>query len=129
MPAPQGDAIDRRRAEAICGLAFGIDRKVGVPVSSAQPESPLLLRPIERQGANEPADSDAGGDIAVGDRGDDARRQERERRQEADVARDLLFAFGDLLERLNALYEKIIHPGSGLGDSPSAERPDLADQD
>ena len=85
-------------------------------LNSAQPETPLLLRPIERQGANEPAHGDAGWDIAIGDRSDDARRQQRERGQEADVARDLLFAFGDLLERLNALFDEIVHPGAGLGD-------------
>jgi hypothetical protein len=116
MPAPQDDARDKRRAEAILGLAFGIDRKVGVLLSSAQPEALLLLRPIERQGANESAHGDAGGHIAIGDRSDDARRQERERGQEADVARDLLLAFGDLLERLNALFDQIIHRGAGLGD-------------
>ena len=87
-----------------------------VLLSSAQPEALLLLRPIERQGANEPAHGDAGGDIAIGDRSDDARRQERERRQEADVARDLLLAFGDLPERLNALFDQIVDPGAGLGD-------------
>ena len=97
MPAPQGDARDRRRAEAVCGLAFERSESC-LLLNSAQPEALLLLRPIERQGANEPAHRDAGGDIAIGDRSDDARRQERERRQEADVARDLLFAFGDLLE-------------------------------
>jgi hypothetical protein len=79
-------------------------------------ESPLLLRPIERQGTNEPAHSSIGGDIAIGDGGDDSWRQECERRQESDVAYDLLFANSDLIERLNAPSDKIIHPGAGLGD-------------
>ena len=40
----------------------------------------------------------------------------------------LLFALGDLLERLNTLFDKIVHPGSGLGDAVS-RRPDLEDRD
>src|SRR5271166_4675682 len=115
MPAPQGDARDKRRAEAILGLAFERSESC-LLLNSAEPEALLLLRPIERQGANEPAHGDAGRDIAIGDRSDDARRQERERRQEADVARDLLLAFGDLPERLNALFDQIVDPGAGLGD-------------
>src|SRR4029077_17361298 len=99
-PAPQGDARDRSRAEAILGLTFERSERSSL-LNSAQPEALLLLRPIERQGANEPAHGDAGGDIAIGDRSDDARRQERERGQEADVARFLLFSFRDLFERLN----------------------------
>jgi hypothetical protein len=68
-----GRARDKRRAVAILGLAFERSESC-LLLNSAQSEALLLLRPIERQGANEPAHGDAGGDIAVGDRSDDARR-------------------------------------------------------
>jgi hypothetical protein len=32
------------------------------------------------------------------------------------VARDLLFTFGDLLKRVSPPVDKIVHPGSRLGD-------------
>ena len=93
-----------------------INAEVGILLSSVQNESPLLLRPIERQGTNKRAHGSTGGDIAIGDCSDDSRRQECERRQESNVAYDLLFANGDLIERLNAPSDKIVHPGAGLGD-------------
>jgi aryl sulfotransferase len=37
-------------------------------------------------------------------------------RQESNVAYDLLFAVSDLIERLKTPGDKIVHPGSGLGD-------------
>src|ERR1700730_4346720 len=55
------------------------DRDVGCGLILEESESPLLLRPIERQGTNEPAHGDTGGDIAIGDCRDDGRGQECER--------------------------------------------------
>ena len=49
------------------------DQDVGGGMILEESESPLLLRPIERQGTNEPAHGDTGGDIAIGDCSDDAR--------------------------------------------------------
>ena len=49
------------------------DQDVGGGMILEESESPLLLRPIERQGTNEPAPGDPGGDIAIGDCSDDAR--------------------------------------------------------
>ena len=62
---------------------------------SADPEKPLLLDPIVRQRPGQCSDRRSWGSAVIGDRRDDLRGYERERRKQANMAFHLAFPLRD----------------------------------
>ena len=62
---------------------------------STDPEKPLLRDPIVRQRPGQCSDRRSGGSAVIGDRSNDLRSYERERRKQANMAFHLAFPFRD----------------------------------
>ena len=83
---------------------------------SGRSDQPFLLGPGVGQRPGETGHGEVGRGGAVDERRDGARRDEGERREQADVAFALALARGDLREGGHAVLDEIVDPGPRLYD-------------
>jgi Integrase core domain len=88
-------------------------------------ELSFLLSPRIRKRLRESGDSEIGWRDAVGDRRNDARRHEGERRQKADLAFAKRFTLSDLDEGRDTTEPEVFDPSAGLGDGGEHSIADL----